>query len=106
MVGMTMGQDDQINFFWRDPVSVHLTKEVGDVAGMAWIDENRYFSTNQISITVVFVGILPKVGKKVFFKFHPSELLLTFATSGNSHFTLIKRWTMVLSNKKLKFRSP
>jgi len=55
-------------------------KEVRNVTGMTWIDEDRHFSMDQIGVAVVFVNILPKVGIEVFFKFHPSELLLTFTT--------------------------
>jgi hypothetical protein len=36
---------------------------------------------DQISVAVIFVGILPKIGIEVFFNFHPAELLLTFSTS-------------------------
>jgi hypothetical protein len=77
MVWMSVGQDDQINLFWRDSVSSHLTKEIGEVTGMTRIDEKGYFSIDQISVAVVFVGILPKVGIEVFFNFHPVELPLT-----------------------------
>jgi hypothetical protein len=55
-------------------------KEVRNVTGMTWIDEDCHFSMDQIGVAVVFVGILPKIGIEVFFKFHPSELLLTFVT--------------------------
>jgi len=80
MVWMRVGQNDQINLFWRNSISFHLMKEVRNVTGMTWIDEDRHFSMDQIGVAVVFVNILPKVGIEVFFKFHPSELLLTFTT--------------------------
>jgi hypothetical protein len=34
-------------------------KKIGDVAGMTWIDENGYFSMNQITVTIVLIWILP-----------------------------------------------
>ena len=72
---------------------------------MARIDENGSLSMNQISIAVIFVGILPEVGIEAFFNFHPVELLRTFSTSVHSFpLIFIKRWKMCLSNKKLKFR--
>jgi hypothetical protein len=71
MVWMRVGQKDQINLFWKDSVSLHLTEEIGDVTGMARIDENGNLSMNQISVAVIFVGILPKVGTEAFFNFHP-----------------------------------
>jgi hypothetical protein len=55
-------------------------KEIGEVTGMSRIDEKGDFSLDQISVAVIFVGILPKIGIKVFFNFHPPELPLTFGT--------------------------
>jgi hypothetical protein len=81
-----MGQNDQINLFRRDPVSFHLTEEIGDVTRMTGVDEDCDISMDQISITVIFVNILPKVGIEVFFKFHPIELLGAFTTPPCSFF--------------------
>jgi hypothetical protein len=77
MVWMRMGHDDQIDLFWRNPISFHLIKEMGKMSGMTRIDENGLFSLDYIGVAVVFIWILPKIGIKVFFKFHPNERLLT-----------------------------
>jgi len=90
MVWMGMGQDDKINLFWRYPISFHLMKEIGDVTGMTWIDEDRYFTMDQIGVAVIFVNILPKVGIEVFFKFHPIKLLRAFSTPVCSFSSSIK----------------
>jgi hypothetical protein len=58
--------------------------------GMTWIDEDRYFSMDQIGVAVIFVNILPKVSIEVFFKSHPIEFLLTFPTPQCPSFSSIK----------------
>jgi len=45
-------------------------KEIGDMTGMTWIDENRYFSPDQISVAIILIGILPQIGVKILFQFH------------------------------------
>jgi hypothetical protein len=52
-------------------------KEIVNMTGMTRIDENGLFSLDHIGVAVVFIWILPKIGIKVFFKFHPNERLLT-----------------------------
>jgi hypothetical protein len=55
-------------------------EEIGKMTGMTRIDEDCHLSTDQISVAVIFISILPKIGIEVFFKVHPIELLLTFST--------------------------
>jgi hypothetical protein len=50
-------------------------KELGDMTGMTRIDENRYLTTDQIGVAIVFVRILPQVGIEVFFDLHPLSFL-------------------------------
>jgi len=45
-------------------------KEIGDMTGMTWIDENRYFSPDQISVAIILIGIEPQIGVKILFQFH------------------------------------
>jgi hypothetical protein len=75
MVRVAMGQDDQINLLRRNPISFHLMEEMGDMTGMTRIDENRYLTTDQIGVAIVFVRILPQVGIEVFFDLHPLSFL-------------------------------
>jgi hypothetical protein len=65
-----MGEDDQIDLFRRNPIFFNLMKEIGKMTGMAWIDENRYLTTDQIGIAIVLIGIEPQVGIKILFRFH------------------------------------
>jgi hypothetical protein len=80
MVWMRMGQDDKIDLFRRYPISVHLLEEVGNVTGMTRIDKDCDLSVDEISVAVIFICILPKVGIEVFFKLHPNELPVIFST--------------------------
>jgi hypothetical protein len=50
-------------------------KEIGDMTGMTWIDENRYFSPDQISVAIILIGIEPQVGIEVFSELHPLSFL-------------------------------
>jgi hypothetical protein len=50
-------------------------KKIGNVAGMTWIDENGYLSMNQITVTIVLIGISPKIGIEVFSELHPLSFL-------------------------------
>jgi hypothetical protein len=70
MVWVRMGENDEIDFFRRNPIFLHLTKEIGDMTGMTRIDQNRDLAKDQIGVAIVFIGILPKVGIQVFFEFH------------------------------------
>jgi hypothetical protein len=45
-------------------------KKIGNVAGMTWIDENGYLPMNQITVTIVLIGISPKIGIEVFSELH------------------------------------
>src|SRR4030042_783037 len=73
MVWMTMGRDDYIDLLWRNPVFIHLMKKIGNMTGMTWIDESRYLSMDQISVTIILIWIVPKVSIKVLFQFHISH---------------------------------
>ena len=75
MVWMRMGQDDEVDFIQRNPITFHLLKEIGDMLGMTWVDESGYFSTDQKGVAIVLMGIGPEIGIEVFFEFHPSSLL-------------------------------
>ena len=75
MVWMRMGEDDEVDFIRRNPITFHLLKEIRDMLGMARIDESGYFSTNQKGVAIILMGIGPEIGIEVFFEFHPSSLL-------------------------------
>jgi hypothetical protein len=49
-------------------------KKIGNMTGMPRIDENRLLAIDDISITIVLIGIPPKVGIEVFLKFHKIDL--------------------------------
>jgi hypothetical protein len=66
-------------------------KEIGNMTGMTRIDENRYLSTDQISVAVIFISILPKIGIEVSLKFHEFSLPLIFLNQGKSLFSLNDR---------------
>jgi len=51
-----------------------LTEEIGEVTGMARIDENGRLPIDDVAVTIVFVGILPKIGKESLLKFHHFSL--------------------------------
>jgi hypothetical protein len=67
---MGMGDDDKLYLLRGEPILFHLMKDLLQVARMPRIDEDCLLAMDDISITVVFVGILPKIGIKVFFEFH------------------------------------
>jgi hypothetical protein len=50
-------------------------KEMGDMTGMTRIDEGGYLSMNQITVTIVLIGISPKIGIEVFPELHPLSFL-------------------------------
>ncbi len=70
MVRMGMGDDDQIDLFWRNPVSFHLVKEIVDVTGMTGIDENSHLSPDHVGVAIVLIRIKPHVGIEVVFNLH------------------------------------
>jgi hypothetical protein len=70
MVRVRMGENDEIDFFWRNSIFLHLMKKMGDMTGMTRIDEDRDLSTNQKGVAVVLIGIGPEIGIEVFFEFH------------------------------------
>jgi hypothetical protein len=43
------------------------------VAGMSRIDENRGLAIDDISITIVLIRILPKIGIKILLQLHPFD---------------------------------
>jgi hypothetical protein len=70
-----MGDDHKGDLFRRDSVLLHLMEDPAEVTGMTWIDEDGHLPIDHISITIVLIGILPKIGIEVFFKFHKIDLL-------------------------------
>jgi hypothetical protein len=67
---MTMRQDDEIDLLRRNPILIHLIKEIRNMTGMTRIDENRYFSSDQISIAIILIRILPQIGIEILFQLH------------------------------------
>jgi hypothetical protein len=75
MVWMRMGEDDEVDFIRRNPITFHLLKEIGDMLGMAWIDQSGHLSPDQKGVAIILIGIGPEIGIEVFSEFHPSSLL-------------------------------
>jgi hypothetical protein len=71
---MGMGDDNQLYLLRGEPILFHLMKNLLQVAGMPRIDENQLLAIDDISITIVLIGIPPKVGIEVFLKFHKIDL--------------------------------
>jgi hypothetical protein len=90
MVWMGVGEDDQVNPFRRNPIPLHLVQEFAEMTGMSWIDQNGHVSMDHISVTIVLIRILPQIGIKIFFKFHPVDLLLLLSSRLKS-LSFIKR---------------
>ena len=57
MIRMRMGDDDKRYLLRGEPILFHLLKELLQVAGMPRIDENRLLAIDDISITIVLIGI-------------------------------------------------
>jgi hypothetical protein len=75
MVWMGMGDNDEINFFSRNPVLLHLQEEFAEITGMTWIDENDLLSMDHISVTIILIRIFPKISVKVLFQLHCLNLI-------------------------------
>jgi hypothetical protein len=69
-----MGDDDKLYLLRGEPILFHLVKDLLQMAGMARINENRLLAIDDISITIVFIGIPPKIGIEVFSEFHKIDL--------------------------------
>jgi hypothetical protein len=74
MIRMGMGDDDKLYLARGEPILFHLVKDILQVAGMPWINENRLLAIDDISITIVLIRIPPEIGIDVFLKFHEIDL--------------------------------
>jgi len=83
---MGMGDDDKLYPLRGEPILFHLVKDLLQVAGMPRIDENCPLAIDDISITIVLIGILPRIGIEVFLKFHKIDLpfMLSINDQGGS----------------------
>jgi hypothetical protein len=63
--------------------------------GVAWVDEDRSISLDQIAITVILVGVFPEITEESFSELHDSTLLF-----------FNKRIEEDMSNAVLKRRKP
>jgi len=80
-----MGQDDEVDFIRRDPITFHLLKEIRDMLGMA--GSIRVVTSPWIKKVLQFclIGIGPEIGIEIFFQFHPillHPLTLTLPSRG------------------------
>jgi hypothetical protein len=70
MIRMGVGDEDEVDFFWREPILLHLVEDLLKMAGMARIDEEGHLPIDHISVTIVLIGILPQVGIEALSQFH------------------------------------
>jgi len=56
-------------------------KNVREMTGMAWIDENSLALVDHKGVTIVFILVLPKIGIEALFKFHKINLLSQVVTT-------------------------
>jgi hypothetical protein len=47
---------------------------MGEVTGMARIDEKGHLRIDDVAVTIVFIGVLPKIGKESLVKLHHFSL--------------------------------
>ena len=52
----------------------HLFEEAIREVGVAWVDEDRSISLDQITIAVILVGVFPEITEEPFSELHDSTL--------------------------------
>jgi hypothetical protein len=70
VIRMTVCGNDQIDGIHRDAISLHSPKEMVDMPPVTNIDEQSPFISKDVTIAIVFKGILPGIGIYTFFNDH------------------------------------